>query len=924
MIWLRSVPARLRSWLHAVTSRSRLEIEMDTELAFHLEQYTQDLIAKGVPSEEAVRRARIELGGIAVQKEEMRASLGLRLWDDLRADLRYAFRMLMKSPGFTAIAVGSLALGIGANTAIFSVAKQVLLDRLGVPHPGGLRLFHWISPKHSVAHHVWGDWDDPGNDGNVTSTSFPYPVYQQLQEQNKVLQDLFAFKGTGRLTVTVDGEAEAVQGEMVSGNYYQALGVTPALGRAILPADDAVPGSGAVVVISNDFWVKRFSRSPSVIGKVISINSRPFTIIGVNSASFTGVKNAHASSEVFVPFSVQPLILPRPGSVLDDAGLWWIQIMARSKAGVPDRTAQAALDTAFQAELRAVAHPKKDEAIPQLILADGSRGMNETGQAMARPIYVLLALAGLVLLLACANIANLLLARSAARQREMGVRLALGARRSRILRQVLTESLLLSMLGGAAGFLLGYLGRNAIPRLMTSHWESNSFDSRFDWMIFTFTASISILTGLAFGLAPAWRAMRTQVSSDLKNSTQTATHRRKGIAGKTIVAFQVALSTLLVVGALLFVRTLANLDAVNPGFRTDHLLLFSIQQPRTQYPPPADVALHRRLEEKLSAVPGVESLTLSTEALISNNVDVDNFTPLDMPKASSGNLEPSAWDNVVGDSFFSTMGIPIVAGRGFNSGDTETSPKVAVINRKLAQQFFPGMNPIGRKFRGISAGINGEQEPFEIVGICSDTYFNNFRTDPPATYFVPYRQIHDISSGMTYEIRTHVKPESLLPLLRRAVQSVDQNLPLVDIRTQTEQIDDTIQQERIFASLTAAFGVLALILASIGIYGIMAYTVSRRTNEIGIRLALGAQARQILTMILRETSWLAVLGVATGLGGALLLTRLVRSMLFGLKPNDPTTLVASAGLLFAVALLAGWVPARRASRVEPMQALRHE
>jgi predicted permease len=516
-----SIFARAKSWLRAATSRSRLEREMDEELAFHLEKYTEQLIRQGLNPQEAARRARMELGAIAVQKEEMRASLGLRLWDDLRADLRYAFRMLLKSPGFTAIAVGSLALGIGANTAIFSVARQVLLDRLAVPHPGELRLFSWTSPKHSVAHHVWGDWDNPGN-GNVTSTSFPYPVYQQLREQNKVLQDLFAFKGTGRLTATVDGEAEVVQGEMVSGNYYQALGITPALGRPIRPGDDAVPGSGAVVVISDDYWAKRFSRLPSVIGKAIAINSKLFTIVGVNPANFTGAKNTHASPELFVPFSVQPLILPRPGSVLDDTGLWWMQIMARSKAGVPDRTAQAALDTAFQAAVRAFAHPKKDEAIPQLTLVDGSRGMNETGSAMARPVYVLLALAGLVLLLACANIANPLLARSAARQREMGVRLALGARRSRILRQVLTESLLLSLLGGAAGFLLGYLGRNAIPRLMTSHWESNSFDSRFDWMIFTFTAGISILTGLAFGLAPAWRANAD--AGELRPEGQRANH----------------------------------------------------------------------------------------------------------------------------------------------------------------------------------------------------------------------------------------------------------------------------------------------------------------------------------------------------------------------------------------------------------------
>ncbi len=910
----RGVSARLHSWLRAVTFRSRLEDAMDEELKFHLESYVEDLVKRGTPREAAERQARIEFGGIAVHKEEMRASLGLRLWDDLRADLRYALRMLWKSPGFTAIAVGSLALGIGANTAIFTLAKGVLLDQLHVPHPEQLLLFHWIAPENNIVHHEWGD--EATTQGQTTSTSFPYPVYRQLRAQNQVLQDLFGFKGVGRLTATVDGDASVVQGEMVSGNYYQALGVQTALGRPIEPVDDATPGSGAVVVISDGYWTKRFARSPGAIGKTIYLNSAPFTIIGVNPPRFTGAKNVHVSPEVFVPFSIQPVLIPRRhGSMLGDPEVWWMQIMARSKAGIPEQTAAAAMKVHLAAAVRAGAKLNPREAIPDLILADGSRGLNESARTLTQPVYVLMALVGLVLLLACANIANLLLARSSARQREMSVRLALGASRGRVLRQVLTESLSLSLLGGAAGFVLGYLGRNAIPRLMSSSWEPFESVSRFDWGVFWFTAAVSILTGLLFGLAPAWKATRTQVNSGLKDSAQTTTHRRKGFAGKTIVAFQVALSTLLVVGAVLFVRTLANLDSIDPGFRADHLLLFEIQQPRSQYPPPKDIELHRRLELGLATAPGVESVTVSSGALIANNINRDDFVPLDRPNSKTE--ETGRYDTAVGEHFFATMGIPMLAGRGFNAGDTEMSLKVAVINQALAREAFPSENPIGKRFGSYDM-------TFQIVGVCANTRYDSLRKEPPPQFYLPYRQLPDAASGMTYEIRTHVDPASLTPLLRRAVQSVDKNLPLIDVRTQEQQIEATVQDERMFADLTTGFGLLALVLASIGIYGIMAYTVARRTNEIGIRLALGAQTRQIMAMVLGEASWLAVAGVAAGLGAALLLTRFLRTMLFGLKPNDPATLVCAGALLFAVALLAGWVPARRASKVQPMQALRHE
>jgi predicted permease len=913
---------------------------MEDELRFHVESYTRDLIGRGVGAEEAERRARMEIGSVAARKEEMRASLGLRLWDDLRADVRYAARMLGKSPGFTLVAVGSLALGIGANTAIFTLAKQVLLDRLAVPHPEQLILFHWTAPKGNVVHQTWGDWDEtPG--GMFTSTSFPYPAFEELQRDNASLkngglEEIFGFKDAGRVTLTANGAASAVQAEMVSGNYYGALGVRPALGRAILPSDDGAPGSGAVVVISDALWTRAFGRSPEVIGRTIHLNLKPVTIVGVNPPEFTGAKSTHVSPDVFFPFSMQPVIVPKAeGSLLGDADFWWMQMMGRVRPGVPAATAQAALDTSFQAWMHAslggpdqqadvadATHATggsgKSEAYPHLTLADGSRGLNESARTLKQPVFVLIGLAGLTLLLACANIANLLLARAAARQREMGVRMALGAGRARILRQVMTESLLLSGLGGVAGLALGYAARNVIPALLAPPWETAVFRDQFDWRVFAFTAAVTIVTGLLFGMAPALKATRTEAGTSLKDTAQTVTPRRRGFAGKAIVAFQVALSMMLVAGAVLFGRTLLHLNAANPGFRTDHLVLFSIQLPKAEYPPPADVAVLRSLEEKLHTVPGVASVTLSDEALISGSVSQDDFIRLDQPR---GKKKTSAWDLNVGQSFFETMGIPIVAGRGFLPTDTPGTPKVAVINQALAREFFPNENPVGKMFHGY---YFVDKEPFTVVGVSADTKYNSLRQQPPATYYVLYSQLPQTDGEMTFEVRTRMEPAVVVPSLRKAVAAVDRNLPLMDVRTQAEQIDESIGQERLMAALTVAFGVLALVLACIGIYGLMAYTVARRTNEIGLRLALGAQATQVMGMVLREALWLALAGVVAGGAAALALTRTLQSMLFGLRPDDPVTFAVAALLLLAVALLAGLVPARVAARVNPMEALRHD
>jgi predicted permease len=555
--------------------------------------------------------------------------------------------------------------------------------------------------------------------------------------------------------------------------------------------------------------------------------------------------------------------------------------------------------------------------MPRLEIGSGSRGLNSAGRNFSKPIYVLGALTGFVLLLACANLANLLLARSAARQREMSVRLALGASRSRVLRQVLTESLLLSFIGGIAGVTLGYFGRNVVPHLLSSSWEETPLNTHFDLRIFAFTATISLVTGVLFGLAPAWQATRANVSTALKDSASSATRRRRGLLGKGLVVFQIALSSLLVISAGLFTLTLVHLGSANLGFNPRNLLLFEVQAPASRYPSPKDVALHERIEERLARVPGVQSVTLTAETILANSMSNNGFFPADQPKPADD--KTYAYVNDVGQHFFQIYNILILYGRGFSSTDTTHSPLVAVINQALAKQDYPGIDPVGKTFHAGDA----DGAIYQIVGVSADAKYANLRDDPPPTYYVLYNQQKE-ESGMTYVIQSGLSPAAILPSLRAAVAEVDKDLPLRDIRTQTEQIDATILQERLFATLTCAFGILALVLAAIGIYGIMAYTVARRTSEIGVRMALGAMPRQVRLMVLRESGWMAFVGIAIGIGASIGLARLVRAMLYGLSPTDPTTLIGTACLLFAMAVAAAYGPARRASRIDPMQALRHE
>jgi predicted permease len=837
----------------------------------------------------------------------------------LLQDLRYALRLLRKSPAFTVAATLSLAIGIGANTAIFAVAKKVLFDTLPVKDPHELRMLTWVSGHQRPVPPVWGDVSAT-KEGGLTSTAFSYRVLQELRKKNEFFQDLVAFKDI-EMTASIDGRHhQLIAAEMLSGGALNALGVQLVLGRGLTPADDAGPGAQPAAVVSDGYWAEKFGRSPSVLGKTISLNGVSVTVVGVTSAQFTGLTTG-SLARIFVPLTMQPLLVPRAqiigpggGSLLENPQSWWVLILARLRSDVPEARAQAALDAVLRQTTMATLPDAKGLEQFHLRLQPGDRGLDYIRE-FAKPSYVLLALAALVLLLACVNLANLLLARAASRQREMSTRLALGAGRARIFRQLLTESLLLSIMGGVAGLLLGYLGRNVIPRLLTDSWRPARMTVDFDWGVLSFTAIVSLVTAIVFGGVPVWQAMRTDVNTALKDGSHATAGRQRVWLGKGLMVLQVTLSTILLVGAGLFVRTLINLSHTPLGFRADHMLLFKLNPPRTRYTDEQTAALYRQLEQKFAQIPGVRSITLSNIALIGDGHSGSTFHVSGRPVRKE---EPRVQTNGVGADFFRTMGIPLLRGRGFNLHDNASSPKVAVVNDALVRQFFPNKNPLGQTFESEDA-----DGPVQIVGIVADTRYADLRSETPPTFYVPYQQ-GSFFGRMIVEIRTAAQPVSVLSQVRTTVESLDRQLPLIDVRTQEQQIEASLSSERIFAQLTSGFGLLALALASIGIYGLMAYTVARRTGEIGIRMALGARVEQVLTGVLREALWMAVAGVTLGVGASFWLARFISAMLYGLKVADPITLGGTAALLIGVTLLAGIGPARRASRIDPLDALRHE
>ncbi len=863
----------------------------------------------------------------------------------LLQDLRYGFRMLFKQKGLTAVALLSLALGIGANTALFSIVDAMLLKMLPVKEPERLVLFKSVAPKGFSAGSYSGSGNTDPVTGQRTMTSFAYQSYQRMREQQGPLSDIFAFGGVG-LNVSADGQADVANGQAVSGNYFIGLGVQPAAGRLLTDEDDK-PAATPVAVLSHRYWQKRFSGDQGVVGKQINLNNVPFTVIGVSAKGFDGAMGAGTTQDVTVPLAMEPqLYVDKQRSNFNGAGVWWLRIMGRLKPGVTAEQAQAQLENAFQqsvvehrtarqAALKASGGNQISDLDPKqhlrLFADPGGQGEMYRRRYYAPSLYLLLGVVGLVLLIACANVANLLLSRAAGRQKEIGLRLALGASRWRLIRQLLTESVLLSLLGGLLGIIFAVWIKNGL--LAVSDWGGrgmSALEPSLDWRVLGFTLALALLTGIIFGLAPAWRTTRVDLTPALKESARGSSAVHRSLLSRGLVVVQVALSLLLLVGAGLFVRTLINLQRVDPGFNTQNLLLFEVQPALIGYKDEKLRQLYPQLSERVEAVPGVQAVTFSRVPLLAQSSSTSSAflrEALNATPDAEGRLTPTAeaHRHTVRENFLEAMGIPLLYGRTFRSQDDTTSPRVVVVNQTFANKFFPNENAVGKRFTFDTS----KPDELEIIGVCKDAKYATQRDDVPPTVYSSYRQERPLASAV-FEVRTAADPNSIVASVRDAVRQVDSNLPVANVKTQVEQADETLRMERLFAKLLTLFALLAQQLAAIGLFGVLAYTVSQRTHEIGIRMALGADRASVLKMIVRQGMTLAVLGVILGLVGAYVLTKYLESwislskMLFGVKVSDPLTYAAIAILLTVVAFIACYIPARRATKVDPLVALRYE
>ena len=852
-------------------------------------------------------------------------------------DLRYGLQMLWKNPGFTTIAVLTLALGIGANTALFSVVDAVLLKKLPVKDPDRLVLFNSVSNKQfTPGSHNGTNRTDPST-GLTTRSSFPYQTFVRMREQRGACEDIAAFGAIG-LNVNADGSVDVANAQAVTGNYYEVIGVPAYLGRMINYSDDNSAAS-PVAVISHRYWQKRFSGRSDIIGKQVNLNNIAFTIVGVAPPGFEGAMDLGSSMDVAIPLGWETQV-DRERSEFMGAGDWWLRIMGRLKPGASVEQARASLDLAFQQS--ALDHREDRQAqrrargqqpiaqldpkdYPHLGAVSGSRGEMNGRQFFAKPLRLLLGIVALVLLIACANIANLLLVRASSRQKEIAVRLAMGASRWRLVRQLLTESVLLSTLGGAAGVLFALWIKDSLISVGEWAGRENSLNPSLDLRVLAFTFGLSLLTGIVFGIVPALRATRIDLTPSLKDTGRGSSATTRSLLSRSLVVAQVSLSLLLLIGAGLLLRTLINLQRVETGFNEQNLLLFYADPSLLDYKGDRLRDIYQRLFTRLEAVPGVQAVTFSRVPLLSRAATSGTF---DLPGAKpgpDGSVPQTAevYFHNVRENFFEAMGIPLLVGRTFTAGDDLKAPKVAVVNKTFADRLFPGVNPIGQTFSMDIA----RPDPIEIIGVVRDAKYTSQRDEVPATIYRSWLQTPGATNQMSFEVRTTGDPKAYVGAIRQAVREVEPNLPLSNIKTQIEQADETLSMERLFAKLMSLFGILAQQLASIGLYGVLAYSVSRRTHEIGIRMALGANRGQMLTMILRQGMTLTLIGVGLGLVGAYVLTRYLgtlNSMLFGVQPRDPLTFAAMAALLTAVALVACFVPARRATKVDPMVALRYE
>jgi len=836
------------------------------------------------------------------------------LWQDLR----YGARMLRKNPGFTLIAVMTLALGIGANTAIFSLLDAVLLRSLPVEKPERLVLFGKAGIGGRTDAFPNRSWD-----------LFSYPFYQEVRRHNEVFANVGALLSmTWPVHGTVNnngasGEAKKFDVQLVSGTYFSVLGVNAMLGRVLTEADDQTPGGHPVVVVSYAWWERQMGGDSAAIGKRITIDQTTYTIIGVTPKEFFGTTMGHAP-DIWVPLAMEEQLPPAHWKGRNDKSFQSLYLVTRLRDGVSAQQASAAVNLLFkqtlqeQAGTQPSANQLQDIQRASIELTPLGKGISELRGQYSLSLRILMAVVGVVLLIACANVANLLLARAAAREKEFAVRLAVGAGRTRLLRQLFTESFLLAGLGAIAGILLAWWGSRILVLMASNGPEPLPLDVAPNPRILGFTLLALVLSALIFGTAPALRAVRVEFNSSLKSGKGSTHGGSRSSLGKVLVVAQVALSLLLLVGAGLFVRTLINLQNVPTGFNKQNVMLFKLDTTLTGYKDPQLAHLLRAVEQKAESIPGVQAASFSFFTFNQGGWTSHIFTRDETPPSGD---ELVVRQNVVGQDFFTAMGIPLVLGRGFAPQDTDKSQKVAVISETMAQRFFPNVSPLGRHF-GKEAGA---RDQIEIVGVVRDVKYQSLTEDsrPMVYYFRP--QHYEITNN--FVVRFSGAPSAIVPQVRQAIREVNPNLPIDEVVSLSEQIGRSLGPQKLVARLASFFGLLALLLSFVGLFGVLSYAVTQRTQEIGIRMALGANRASVLTMILGQGMTLTLIGVGLGLAGAFVLARSLESlstMLYGVRPTDPMTFVGTVLLLLMVALVACMLPARRATKIDPLVALRYE
>ena len=901
----------------------RADDRLDEEVRAHLDLLAADYERRGLAPEQARRAARRDFGGVEPMKERHRDGRTLRAVDDVWRDVRYAVRTLGRRPSFAVVAVLTLALGIGANTAVFSLINDYVFRTLPVRDAESLVTFRWTGVNDVSSLRASYGYIAGADDGRNGGSSFPYAAFVAFRDANRTLDDLAAFAPSGRgFNAIVEGRAEFATGQYVSGNFYRALGVTAVAGRTILPSDDD-RAAAPVATISEGYWARRFSRDPSVIGRTVIINGVAFVIAGVTPARLGDLTNrgTFEGPDYAMPFGMEPRLVGTD-SILDEGSSWWVVIMGRLKPGVSMQQAEVNFEpllrptalagwNAYVASVVQRGGPgvaNRGTRVPRLRIVSASHGIADLKATTTRQLGVLSAIFGVMLLIVCANLINLLLARTSARAQEVSVRLAIGASRGRVMRQLLTESLVLGAVGGASGWPVAVLCRSLMPDSLGLPVLAP------DRLVIAFACALSVLSGAVLGLLPAWFAVRSARGLRPPNAGTPTTS--SGAVGKPLMVGQMALSMMLVVSAVLLSRTLVNLQNVDVGFDSDRLVTFMLEPARSGYDQPRAAELYARIEERLRGIPGVRAVAIAGSGsgmLWGTDSNADVFLLVGADRGESK-------FQFVDVNFFDTMGIRLRRGRLFTAQDTATSTRVAVVNESFVRAFLGNRNPLGHRIAGQPKTPNDRQ--LEIVGVVSDSKVNSLRQAAPPIFYRPIAQTP--SPTRTVVVRTVDDPDALLPAIADAVHAVEPRLAIRQLTTQRGHLDEYVSDERTFAIASSFFGGLSLLVSAIGLFGLMSYSVARRTREIGIRMAVGAAPWQVLSAVMRETLAVVVFGVSIGVGVALASSRFVAPLVFGVAPTDPLSIAASALVLILVAAIAGYLPARRAARVSPVLALRAE